>query len=237
MKTRKATRDSILSSSWRSEDKELDHILRALERISNAFKSGSPAPEIVSNALERAASCILRHSELDRNLRSSAITDDLTGLYNRRGFWASSTHQLKMARRNGQHMSLFFCDVDNLKEVNDRFGHQEGDLLLIRVAQALAETFRDSDIVARVSGDEFAVLALEASEGIMLHRLQNRLHKAAANQSRYQQSLSVGVARFDPKCPASLGQLMARADQAMYERKIRHQRREPSSQPRKPHPA
>jgi diguanylate cyclase (GGDEF)-like protein len=235
MKTRQNARDSILFSSLRPEDKELDQILRALEQISNALKSGSPA-EMVSNAIKRAASSVLKQSELDRSLRSSAITDDLTGLYNRRGFWASATHQLKMARRNGQHMSLFFCDVDNLKEVNDRFGHQEGDLLLIRIAQALSETFRDSDIVARVSGDEFAVLALKASEGIMLHRLQNRLHKAAANQSRCQQSLSVGVARFDPKCPVSLGQLMARADQAMYEQKIRHQRRE-SSQARKAHPA
>ena len=235
MITRKNARDSILFRSLRPEDRELDQILRALEQISNAVKSGSPA-DMVSNAIKRAASCVLKHLELDRSLRSSAITDDLTGLFNRRGFWASATHQLKMARRNGQNISLFFCDVDNLKEVNDRFGHQEGDLLLIRIAQALAETFRDSDIVARISGDEFAVLALKASEGVMLNRLQSRLHKAAVNPSRYPLSLSVGVARFDPKCPVSLGQLMARADQAMYEQKMRHQRRE-SSPARKAHPA
>ena len=162
-----------------------------------------------------------------RELRYLALTDDLTCLYNRRGFFAAATHQLKLARRNAQGLLLFFCDVDNLKTINDSYGHREGDLAIIRAADALERTFRGSDILARLGGDEFAVLAMEAStqsEEVILLRLEKNLKKSNANQSRYEMSLSVGLARFDPKHPVSLGALMAQADRAMYEEKRNHPR-------------
>jgi len=117
---------------------------------------------------------------------------------------------------------LFFCDVNNLKKINDSFGHREGDLALIRVADAFEQTFRDSDIVARISGDEFAVLAMEASgqsQDLILSRLEKNLKISSASEKRYELSLSVGVARFDPKRAVSLGELMSQADEAMYEQK------------------
>jgi two-component system, cell cycle response regulator len=157
-----------------------------------------------------------------RDLRYLALTDDLTCLYNRRGFFAAATHQLKLARRNAQGLLLFFCDVDDLKTINDSYGHREGDLAIVRAADALERTFRGSDILARLGGDEFAVLAMEAStqsEEVILLRLEKSLKKSNANQSRYKMSLSVGLARFDPKHPVSLGALMAQADRAMYEGK------------------
>ncbi|HXM94461.1 MAG TPA: GGDEF domain-containing protein [Candidatus Dormibacteraeota bacterium] len=158
----------------------------------------------------------------EKELRYLALTDDLTCLYNRRGFFAAATQQLKLARRNAQGLLLFFCDVDNLKKINDSYGHHDGDLAIVRATDALEQTFRRSDILARLGGDEFAVLALEAStqsQGVILRRLAKSLKKSNANESRYEMSLSVGLARFDPKHPVSLGELIAQADQAMYEQK------------------
>ena len=150
---------------------------------------------------------------------------NLTCLYNRRGFFAAAAQQLKLAIRNAQSLLLLFCDLDNLKKINDSYGHREGDLALIRTADALEQAVRDSDILARLDGDEFVVLASEASsqtQEVILRRLEKNLKKLNANESRYELSLSVGVARFDPKRAISLGELMAQADEAMYEQKRNH---------------
>ncbi len=222
---RKETLESLISSAFRSEDSELDQILCALGDLSNIVKSGAFDAVAVDEALKRAAVWAVKKSMLDREVRSLAITDDLTGFFNRRGFLASATQQLKLAHRDQQNVLLLFCDVDNLKGINDSFGHREGDLALIRTADALEETFRDSDVLARLSGDEFAILAWEASIPNMqaiLYRMEKNLEKANADEFRYKLSLSVGVARYDPQSPASLGELMASADQDMYKHKSRH---------------
>ena len=161
--TPKESLESILSSALRSDDAELDEILSALEEISNSATSSQLNAGKLKSALYRATSCAVKQSLMDRQVRTLAITDELTGLYNRRGFLAAATHQLKLAHRNAQSVLLFYCDVDNLKAINDSFGHREGDLALVRTANALERTFRDSDILARPGGDEFAVLASEAS--------------------------------------------------------------------------
>jgi two-component system cell cycle response regulator len=210
---------SALDSVLRSNDPELDQILSALEEISKGVKSGALNARSLENALQRAASCALRQSLIDREIRSLAVTDELTGLYNRRGFLASATHQLKLAHRHGEDALLLFCDVDNLKEINDSFGHREGDLALVRAADALEETFRDSDILARLAGDEFAVLASDASNPggrAIVARIEKSLEKANSEEQRYTLSFSIGVARFDPGIPVSLGELMATADRNMY---------------------
>jgi two-component system cell cycle response regulator len=225
---KKETLESILSSALRSEDPELDEILSAIEEISVGLKSGAAKSRRVDNALMRAASCALKQCLMEREIRSLAVTDELTGLYNRRGFLASATHQLKLAHRNMQDVLLLFCDVDNLKWINDSYGHQEGDLALLRTADALEQTFRDSDILARLGGDEFAVLASEASipdRQVIESRMESCLGAATSEESRYQLSVSIGVARFDPAAASSLGSLMARADKDMYEHKASRKRR------------
>ena len=218
----KETLESLLSSALRSNDNELDQILSALEEISNSLKSGTSDSRSLDNVLQRAASCAIRQSLLDREIRSLAVTDELTGLYNRRGFLASAMYQLKLAHRHSRDVLLLYCDMDNLKGINDAFGHPEGDLAIIRAANALEETFRDSDILARLGGDEFAVLASAASipnrEAIM-PRMDRSLEKANAEESRYKLSFSIGIALFDPETACSLGELMARADQDMYANK------------------
>jgi two-component system cell cycle response regulator len=217
--------DEGLESSLLSQDRDLALILEEVDDISKNLKANPPDAQALSEALHRTVLCALKQSLLDRELRSLALTDDLTGLYNRRAFHALAHQQLKVAHRNGQGLLLFFADVDNLKSINDCFGHKEGDLALVRTADALGCTFRNSDILARLGGDEFAVLALEASsqdQDAMLRRLQNHLQKVSEVEARYELSLSIGAARFDPKRSVSLEDLLAKADEAMYEQKSEH---------------
>lgn len=214
--------EGMLSSALLAADKEFGHVLHEVDEISKALKSQSPDAKTLRVAMHPAVWGAVRQVLLDRELRYLALTDDLTCLYNRRGFFAAATQQLKLALRKGKGMLLLFCDVDNLKRINDTYGHREGDLALVRAADALEEAFRDSDILARLGGDEFAVLALEASnddQAALLHRLEKILRKSNDSETRYELALSVGVARFDPQHAVSLGDLMERADRDMYEQK------------------
>jgi two-component system cell cycle response regulator len=220
---RKKTVETVLSAAFVSDDAELDLILRELGDLSKSIKAGTVNPDAADATIRRAAFWAAQKSLLDREVRSLAITDDLTGIFNRRGFLAYATQQLKLAHRDMQNVLLFFLDVDNLKGINDSLGHREGDLALIRTADALDRTFRDSDVLARLGGDEFAVLAWEASipdVQLMLSRLKENLEQANAEGFQYRLALSVGVARYDPQYPASIGELMDTADQDMYKHKI-----------------
>jgi len=213
--------DEMPSSSPLGQNKELALILQEVEQISKALTSESADIQTLRNTLDRLISCAANQSLLDRELWSLALTDDLTGLYNRRAFLALAEQQLRVTHRKAQGLLLFFADVDNLKEINNTFGHRAGDLALVRAADALEHTFRDSDVVARLGGDEFAVLALEAScenREVILHRLEKFLN-GSKDESLYDLSLTVGMARFDPKHPISLEKLIAMADEAMYEGK------------------
>ena len=219
---------TAVDAALRAADPELDEILSALEEIQVWLRSGSWNERTLENALRRAALGALRQSMMDREIRNLAVTDELTGLYNRRGFIAAATHQLKLAHRQSEDALLLFCDVDNLKHINDSFGHPEGDVALRRAAGALRETFRDSDICARLGGDEFAVLAVDVSSPsrqAIVPRIEEALAKVNAKESRYLLSFSIGVARFEPQAASSLGELMLRADQEMYADKRSRQRR------------
>ncbi len=211
--------DEMLSSALLVQDKELAGIVREVEDLLKNTKARTPETQAVGNALERIVLCAVKQSILDRELRSLALTDDLTGLYNRRGFLAVATQQMRLMRRKGEGLLLFFADVDNLKAINDSFGHQEGDFALVRTADALEQTFRDSDMLARLGGDEFAALAVDASgenEEAILRRLEENLRISCVDESRYQLSLSVGVAKLDPHRLVSIGELLEQADRSMY---------------------
>jgi len=216
-----------LSSALQAADSEFGQILQEVDEISRLLKSDHPDTQTVRVATHPAVWSAVRQALLDRELRYLALTDDLTCLFNRRGFFAAATQQLKLAQRNGQSQLLLFCDVDNLKKINDTYGHNEGDLALIRTADALEQSFRGSDIISRLGGDEFVALTSETSnqtEEVILRRLEKNLKKSNATESRYGLSLSVGVARFDPKRAVTLGELMVQADKAMYEKKRRPQK-------------
>jgi len=214
--------DERLLSALLAQDRELSHILDEAEEVSKTFGSDGPRTQALSKTLQRAVLCAVKQSLLDRELRSLALTDDLTGFYNRRAFLALAAQQLRVAIRKNQGLWLFFADVDYLKEINDTYGHQEGDLALARTAEALEQTFRNSDVLARLGGDEFAVLALEASsqhKNAIVRRLEKKLKASNTGEFSHELSLSIGAARFDPKKPVSLEQLLTQADRSMYRRK------------------
>jgi two-component system cell cycle response regulator len=159
---------------------------------------------------------------LQRTLLQMALKDDLTGLHNRRGFIALATQQLTWARDTGQHMVMFFADLDGLKWINDRYGHGEGDRAISLAAACIRETFRRFDVTARLSGDEFVALIMEEpgrSAEAICRRLQMNLSACAGAESRYRVSMSVGVAHFDPDKPVTLEELMRQADTKLYEHK------------------
>lgn len=158
-------------------------------------------------------------------LETLSLRDDLTGLYNRRGFLTLVEQELKHAARTSERFILVFADLDGLKQINDRFGHHEGSHAIIKAAEILRQTFRTSDIVARLGGDEFTVLALAASDDnaeTIKARLQEKTR--LFNERRelpYEISISVGVVLLDPQLRShlSLDDIIRKADAAMYEHK------------------
>ncbi len=150
------------------------------------------------------------------------LIDDLTGLYNRRGFFTLSEQQWKLADRKKKKLVLLYCDLDNLKFINDNYGHRMGDQALVRVAHLLRSTFRESDIIARMGGDEFAILAIEAEANgdRMIDRLNDKLSKASGSKDFHLPlSLSSGYAHYNPEHPKSIEDVLGEADSKMYEHK------------------
>jgi diguanylate cyclase (GGDEF)-like protein len=217
--------EQILQAVFAKANGELARLLQDVRTKSAAGQLGTAQNGSTNKLLMRAIQCAVKQYMLQAELGSLALSDELTGVYNRRGFLALAERQLKLGRRSGRAILVFFADVDGLKQINDKFGHKEGDLALVHAAQVLEKTFRDSDVIARFGGDEFAVLALEVSghsESTIRARLDRNLKELNARYSRCTLSISLGAARFDPtspRSPASIEQLMIRADEAMYEEK------------------
>ena len=175
--------------------------------------------EFVSTQVAQA----IERKRMEEEIRSLSMKDEVTGLYNRRGFSLLAEQEMRMAHRTNRTMLLFFCDVDNLKHVNDTHGHAQGDAALQEVAGILKETFREADIMARLGGDEFVVLALDASlenGDTMTSRIQTSLERRNQQSLRpYILNLSIGVARCTPDSTCSIADLINQADREMYRQK------------------
>jgi diguanylate cyclase (GGDEF)-like protein/PAS domain S-box-containing protein len=164
-------------------------------------------------------------------LHSLSLIDELTGLYNRRGFLAVTEQHLATIHRHEKVPVVLYADLDGLKEINDSLGHLEGDRALIRAAEILKETFRSSDIIARLGGDEFVALAAigadESAESLVtLLRERFRANNNKQSNHNYDLSISIGVARSERDDRCSIEELMARADKAMYVDKRRKRSRD-----------
>jgi diguanylate cyclase (GGDEF)-like protein len=161
-------------------------------------------------------------TELIQSLRSAALTDELTGLYNRRGFLQCSMRLLDVARRDRQAVHVCYFDLDNLKDVNDTLGHAAGDSLLRHAAHVLRELFPSygvCEVLGRLGGDEFAALS---TSGRCASRQAVRVglaRRCAGYPAFAPLSLSVGVAHFNPRHPVTIDELLAVAERAMYEHK------------------
>ncbi|OGX50311.1 MAG: hypothetical protein A2306_09885 [Omnitrophica WOR_2 bacterium RIFOXYB2_FULL_38_16] len=159
--------------------------------------------------------------------RELSLLDVLTGLYNRRGFILYANHLLKVAIRSKNALLLVYADLDNMKWINDYLGHKGGDKAIVSIAKVLTATFRGSDVIGRVGGDEFAILVLESKENnadILRDRLNEKLLVAERNfKPKCGLKLSVGIASNNPGESKSIEDLIEQADTRMYdEKQTRH---------------
>lgn len=160
-------------------------------------------------------------------LKKMAFADALTGLYNRRGFLIVAERMLKIAYRKKMGFLLMTADLDDMKYINDHFGHGEGDSALMATAQIFNRRFRESDVIARIGGDEF-VVALLTDAADHSRTIQTDVENSLAdyNQQKsplYRLSLSMGFAYAPPDFKVSMEELMVRADQSMYAAKRQRQ--------------
>ena len=202
-----------------------DYVTKPFDRqeLRVRLQTGERIVALQSSLVQRVKElevAIGEREEAEKALRNLTLTDDLTGLYNRRGFYTMVEHTLATTRRSGETSLLFYADLDGLKLINDTFGHYEGSVAIKTTAAILGRTFRNSDIVSRIGGDEFVILAQNASakeSATILDRLQENFRLVNAEGSQpYALSLSVGTVLVDSHNRLSLDELICRADEAMY---------------------
>ena len=213
--------------SWVQEYRIIDaesetHWIRDVTRAVRDDDGAVTAYEgyIIDITRQKAAETALRQRE--EQLRMLSLSDDLTGLYNRRGLFALGEHTMRIARRRARSLGIIYVDVDSLKTINDRFGHAQGDEALRTVADVIRASIRESDVVGRVGGDEFVILA-EDDAGVtqdLVSRLRRRLEQANAKAGRpFRLSLSIGSVDWEHDEQATLQELIERADQRMHDDK------------------
>jgi diguanylate cyclase (GGDEF)-like protein/PAS domain S-box-containing protein len=166
---------------------------------------------------------ITERKQVESELRALAYLDELTGLYNRRGFFKVAEQQLRLTQRSGRGAVLLYLDIDALKDVNDNIGYDAGDRVLLETARLLRASFRDTDVISRTGGDEFTVWAVETDGDrgeVLLHRLQERLGTLPCPAgSDMSISFSLGYAFCEPSEQVTVHTLLQRADAEMYRRR------------------
>lgn len=177
-------------------------------------------------ANEKLANEIKERQTIEEEVRRLSITDELTGLYNRRGFFLLAQQQLKLAQRLGTPYHIFFIDLDGLKLINDTQGHEMGDVAIRSAATILQQYCRSSDTFARLGGDEFAAVIQGSADQmhILLERIQTKV--AQFNQTTdypFILAMSIGIYPYEHYQPRPLEELLRRADDAMYSNKKRKQ--------------
>jgi len=205
-----------------SDAKDARHGLEAVRAGAQDFLVTA---ELDGQTLARAVRHAIERNRLHAALLDMALVDDLTGLYNRRGFLTLATRDLRLARRGDETLLVAFADLDDLKRVNDTSGHAVGDRALRDTAGVLRHTFRDSDLVARIGGDEYAVLIRHArpeTAGVLTERLKRQVRDFNRRADRpYERSISRGFAFHKASTLESVKGLLDRADRALYRDKRR----------------
>jgi len=170
-----------------------------------------------------------RINSMEMEIQDLSLRDELTGLYNFRGFSLLAEQALRLAHRSNLPFSVLFIDLDNLKQINDSIGHSEGSAFLIETAEILKATCRESDVLGRIGGDEFAVASQFSDSAIALATLRLRdavkLRNSKAGH-KHDLSLSIGHVTSQENAHESLQQLLAKADRKMYEEKRRKKPRD-----------
>lgn len=203
------------------------HYIKESQRDGRHFQLNlSPVTEPLTGKVETicVVSTDITHQKLmEQELRALSLTDALTGLYNRRGFFALAEQQMRLSYRLKKRLTLLYADLDGLKQINDTHGHAKGDLAIMEAGALLKSVYRDADIVARMGGDEFVVLFVdckpEASQA-----LESRLAEGSARLNLegglpFKLAMSTGMVHYDGQGAYSLDAMLEEADRCMYDRK------------------
>jgi diguanylate cyclase (GGDEF)-like protein len=161
-------------------------------------------------------------NQLESAIREMSLRDELTNLYNRRGFYLLAEQALRLAQRAGESFFVLFIDVDGLKKINDELGHEVGSELLRSMAGLIEHTFRETDVIGRIGGDEFVIAGRVDAQSV--DSPVRRLEEATALENSmpgrpFSLNFSFGYVLADETESASLEQLLQRADGIMYEAK------------------
>jgi len=216
-----------------AEDRQPSFYEALREQLEGAFKGAFLVERIreqnatlelsVGDRTQELSKTLAKLEASNEKLERLSTIDDLTGLYNRRGFFELSKKQIEIARRRKSDILLIYFDLDSLKMINDRYGHAEGDSAIKTIALVLAEAFRKTDVIARLGGDEFTVLAIDCSMeecNAMIERAEALLDTHDKRSGKpYALSFSFGAAPSFGQPPKSLAELMAEADSRLYEAK------------------
>ena len=217
--------DDAAPQTWDARRRLLGTILELCTATLGRISARTALENLVSAQYEQMAGTALTHAdELARRdesegaARALALTDVLTGLSNRRGFFVQAEHLFKLARRKQAGCAVIYADIDGLKLVNDQLGHAAGDQLIQDAASVLRESLRDSDVLARFGGDEFVAFALDdAHPRVILARLQDNLRAFNLMQERtYLLAVSAGAVQCDPGSGTALLDYVQSADREMY---------------------
>lgn len=177
--------------------------------------------EFVSNQIATA----IERKRMEEELKRLAHYDTLTGAYNRGYGLELLQRQLKLSKRDKSPLLLAYSDLDNLKDINDEFGHKEGDSVMVQVAKLFKSILREVDIITRMGGDEFLVIFLDSTLKeilIIRERLSKELTRLnQISKKPYKIEFSTGFSNYDPANPQSMDELIRIADQMMYEEKKR----------------
>jgi len=159
----------------------------------------------------------------NKKLSDMSQTDELTGLYNRRGFVSLGQQSMQLAVRMNKNGMVVFSDMDGLKVINDTWGHDTGDRAIVAMAFVLKKTFRSLDIIARLGGDEFAIVAVDVNNKFIktLRERMNRFLKVYNESSKepFTLSISIGAVDFSAQQNSNLEKLLSKADSVLYEEK------------------
>ena len=181
------------------------------------------------NLLWRSITYSIERHKLLSKLRDFALFDELTGLYNRRGFFNFLERQIKISERSKDKFHLAFADLDKLKIINDTYGHTKGDEAIVSAANVLRKIFRGSDIIARIGGDEYAIIIAEGDKLEDTDSINRRLQEAIASLNKtkkhpFDLSISIGMTIYNPANPITIEKLISEADNEMY--KIKSKKKE-----------
>jgi two-component system cell cycle response regulator len=191
----------------------------ALRTIQDGGQDYITKGQFDSISLSRTILYAIERHRIGMKHKNLSHLDELTGLRNRRGFFDAAEQQIKLAQRTKKDLLVIYADLDGMKQINDAFGHKEGDLALMEAAHVFKMTFRESDIIARLGGDEFAIITVEAGDvnlEIIKERLQKKIDDRHAQGHPLKLSISIGMAHFNHAHPCSVDVLLQEADKMMY---------------------